>query len=402
MVSLATSRRSRLLRVRSTMRATPCNRVADSCGEDAVHDLQLPAMQIPRGQRALRCAAFTLVCHRVRRLLSAGPRDRIDDAGAVTPDASVPDGGASGDAGGIALIRGRHPNLWYNQTEIDRLRRMILVDRSPTELVGVYEDEVVGKIAAAPWENDQTQRYGSDVGNSTAHTNLPDGRVDWYDGYLVGNAVGRRNMAACIWYMIEPTHAKAEKMKGVVLDFLRSFDASYYADPQACGHVNWSLAWMYDLTYHATNADGTALYTSDEKAEIEAQFTAIAGTVKTRYGNGSLKTDPRDPTVFDSGGLGHRHVHEGTTRCSYANGRAFVAGNAVIAALNGNDQALLEFVTKSQTTMVYTNPYAQGVSYPYAAMVRSGAISSQTRHRERSRPSSVREWATFPSGRTFD
>ena len=59
---------------------------------------------------------------------------------------------------------------------------MILVDRSPTELVGVYEDEVVGKIAAAPWENDQTQRYGSDVGNSTAHTNLPDGRVDWYDG----------------------------------------------------------------------------------------------------------------------------------------------------------------------------------------------------------------------------
>ena len=264
----------------------------------------------------------------------------------VTQPNAIADQTISSDPSGVTLIGAKHPNLWYNQSEIDKLRKMILVDKSPSKLVSVYNTYAKGQLAVYP------PAFGTDVATSNPKDgSTPDGKVDWYDGYVLGSPVGKSNMKACVSYMIEPTSGKADKIKDVIFAFMAK-GASWYKDPQACGHVNWSLAWMYDLTYNA------GIYTDAEKAQIEAFFSEIVSLVKSGMGNGY-----RDNMGTVNGyPISGKHVHEGMTRGGYKNWYAFVAGGAVCAALNGNDQDLLDFFTKSQNTNLYTNPYSQGVT----------------------------------------
>ena len=238
----------------------------------------------------------------------------------------------SSEPGGIKLIRTNHPNLWYNQSEIEQLRKMILIDKSPPKLSDIYHEFCKGKMASYPpypWSK------------------------KWKDCYSQGYKVGINNMEACISYMIEPTQEKAYRMKDVIFAFMKE-GASRYIDPQNCGHTNWSLAWMYDLTYNS------GVYTEAEKGQIEDFFSDIASLVKSVMGNGYR--DNRGAGVTGGFPLANRHVHEVVTRSGYPNWYAFVTGGAVCAALNGNDQDLLDFFTKSKNTKLYTNPYSQGVT----------------------------------------
>src|SRR5262249_20724944 len=72
-----------------------------------------------------------------------------------------------------------HPNLFWNQNEIDQLRQMILVDRSPQFLVDIYNKKMKNAIAAPATDN-----HG-----------------------------GRSHFFAAVGYMIEPTQAKADAIR---------------------------------------------------------------------------------------------------------------------------------------------------------------------------------------------
>ena len=85
-----------------------------------------------------------------------------------------------------------HPNLYYNQSEIDELRVLILNETGPARLVDYYNDRVKGTTAINvpdPWD--------------TSHPG----------GMNQGRPVHQNNMKACIDYMLSPTQAKADKMK---------------------------------------------------------------------------------------------------------------------------------------------------------------------------------------------
>src|SRR5262249_40778786 len=78
----------------------------------------------------------------------------------------------------------KHPNLFWNQNEIDELRNMILVQHSPPELVSLYDTYMKGSVARN-------------------------------DGVKSGH-----NLNACVSYMIEPSQAKADAIRAALLSFV--------------------------------------------------------------------------------------------------------------------------------------------------------------------------------------
>src|SRR5215211_7292498 len=77
-----------------------------------------------------------------------------------------------------------HPNLFYNQAEIDQLRTMVLVNHNPAFLWTLYQNKIAGTLAIPP------------------NPSNPDDNEPW-----------STNDRAALTYMLEPTQAKANAIR---------------------------------------------------------------------------------------------------------------------------------------------------------------------------------------------
>jgi hypothetical protein len=133
-----------------------------------------------------------------------------------------------------------HPNLFWNQAEIDQLRNMVLVQRSPQLLVDVYNNSMKNVFATA------SEPYFTSGWN------------------------------AAISYMIEPSQAKADAIKATLFDYMNAHQGGipdWYSAGCFCGYP---LALMFDLlqAYHPSTLS------SAEKNQLKAWFKLSAENLK--------------------------------------------------------------------------------------------------------------------------
>ncbi len=207
-----------------------------------------------------------------------------------------------------AIAADRHPNLFFNQVEIDALRRAVLVDRSPQYAVNVY----------------------SSIRNTPpAHKPANMNSLPWPENYTAGRYATLANMKALFSYMIEPTPAKASALKAALLSWTSDPNRGWSHDVQGAGHAHFALAWMYDLIYNA------GVLSQSEKAGIDDFFSDISRLIA--FSNSVWSTQTR-----------HNVNMEGSYRESYENWWQFDFHAGVVFALVSHDQSAVDriFVTR--------------------------------------------------------
>jgi len=200
----------------------------------------------------------------------------------------------------VPIADNAHPNLYYNQSEINELRNMILVQHSPAHLYDLYMNRFRNKIAV------QT-----------------DGKT--------GNPHGR-NMEAAISYMIEPTAAKADAIKASLLSFVTNAPTglgTWYNTPGRF-FAGYSLPWMYDLllAYNPERLSAT------DRTTLKAWFLKSATNLKFETRTVYLNND--------------RTVNSGTTRegkamMPFPNWYSRFMGPSLACALLSGDQAAIDY-----------------------------------------------------------
>ena len=161
----------------------------------------------------------------------------------------------------VPIADNAHPNLFWNQSEINQLRQMVLVDHSPAYLYNAYRDKMQGLLA--------------DPSYDTLHNR----------GFFVG-----------ITYMLEPTQAKANAIRSALLTYQSQNPSGiphWYSAACFCG---WPLALWFDLiqAYHPNTLS------TSEKNSLKAYFKLSADAQKVDSNNPQLVTgsgneDPGPP-----------------------------------------------------------------------------------------------------------
>jgi hypothetical protein len=276
--------------------------------------------------------------------LPAGPRvhvvgDRVDAgssdwAPAPEPysDAETPQGPAAGDGrarsskkgewGRVSPIAdGKHPKLYYDQSEIDELRQMILVQHRPERLFKRYNAEIRDAVAVKPTRE-----------NSNPHVT---------------------NMKAALSYAIKPTAEKADAIRACLLSFTSAFPGGLpgWYDTPGCYFSGYSLPWMFDLisAYHSDKFD------SAEKTKLKNWFRKSAE---------NLKFDTRNPGAPSQSGrdVVPAETREGKTMVSFPNWFSRYMGPALACALVSDNQAVVDYWADSGWPHdLFT---FEGVNYP--------------------------------------
>ena len=164
-----------------------------------------------------------------------------------------------------------HPNLYYNQSEVDELRNMILVKRSPQHLYDLYNSRF------------------KDVFAHTAVTDSQNWGSYWYGV----------NMRAAISYMIEPTSEKADAIRTSLLSFESTFPKGLPDWNAEIGafFAGYAVPWMFDLlmAYHPeklSSAEITSLKNWFALSAERLQFVGNRSPGSNVYnGQGLLWTD---------------------------------------------------------------------------------------------------------------
>lgn len=214
----------------------------------------------------------------------------------------------------VPIADENHPNLYYNQSEIDELRKMILVDKSPQRLVDHYNTWCKGVEAIEivhPWPRTHPEHM------------------------LEGRKVMKHNIYAAISYMIEPTQAKANKIKTCIYGFIKEVPHGTNGDHGA-GTVGLSTTWLYDLAlaYHPDT------FTDSEKSEIRNWFKKCAQA--GRY----LSTDrTRNGSLYSTSSKGDAPpiTREGKTISYKPNWFSAAMLSGLCSALLSGDQAAVDF-----------------------------------------------------------
>jgi len=126
----------------------------------------------------------------------------------------------------VPIADNNHPNLYYNQSEIDELRHMVLVEHRPALLWDLWNKSVSGARALGP--------------------SAP------------GNLQGEANIRAAFSYMLEPTDAKANAIRATLLDFMNTFPngggskGDVWFNTTDWNYSGYSVPWLFDLlmAYH--------------------------------------------------------------------------------------------------------------------------------------------------------
>jgi hypothetical protein len=194
----------------------------------------------------------------------------------------------------------RHPNLYYDQSEIDELRSMILVRHSPEQLDTLY------------------RRFFRDV---TAVPTIP-----------VHDRPHPRNMKAAISYMIEPSTAKADAIRESLLSFLRAFPdglPTWYKS-RGCYFCGYSVPWLFDLVlaYHPETLS------RGEVVRLRAWFAKSAQRAKF---------DTRVPYRDNERKLVAPVTREGKTMMPYPNWFSRYMGPSLACALVSGDQEAVDY-----------------------------------------------------------
>jgi hypothetical protein len=196
----------------------------------------------------------------------------------------------------VPIADNNHPNLYYNQSEIDELREMVLVQHRPALLWNLWEKSVSAARA---------------VGPSAA-----------------GNLQGEENIKAALSYMLEPTDAKADAIRSALLAFMNTFPkgggstGAVWFNTADWNYSGYSVPWLFDLlmAYHPQK-----LSTSDVSA-LKHWFHLTANVGRTD--NWSINA-PDGPKLL---------TREGKTVAGYANWWARYLGNGFAAALMSGNQ----------------------------------------------------------------
>src|SRR5262249_26070224 len=200
----------------------------------------------------------------------------------------------------VPIAETAHPNLYYNQSEINELRNMILVHHSPANLYNLYMKTFRNKIAV---------RTDGKTGNPH-----------------------QTNMQAAISYMIEPAAAKADAIKASLMSFVTNVPnglVSWFNTPGR-GFAGYSLPWMYDLL----------LAYNPEKLSASDRRTLKAWFLKSAT---NLNFETR--TVYLNN---NRTVNSGTTRegkpmMPFPNWYSRFMGPSLACALVSGDQAAVDY-----------------------------------------------------------
>ncbi len=205
----------------------------------------------------------------------------------------------------IPIAAGNHPNLYYNQSEVNELRTMILVRRQPQRLVDLYNN-VIRNAVARPVTYDE-----SDPNNLKASMN----------------------------YMVQPTSAKADAIKASLLSYRAAFPDGLWdwyttGGCHACGYF---VPWMFDLlqAYHPNRL------TSSEIRDFEAWFKRTADRQKIASRNQCQVSSPGpcDAETFVAPVV----TREGKTMAEFPNWYSRYLGPSLAAALVSGDQAAVDY-----------------------------------------------------------
>jgi hypothetical protein len=196
-----------------------------------------------------------------------------------------------------------HPNLLYNQAEIDELRTMILVNHSPAWLWNLYQNSIAGTLAIPP------------------NPNNGDDNEPW-----------STNDRAALTYMLESTQAKANAIRNSLLAFMSTWPNGggiggqgddWFQSP-GWGMSGLPCAWMFDL--------------------IQAYHPAtLSATEKSNLKNWFRKSSRSDPWHFRDQDGGNIVSKEGKTIGDYANWWSNYLLNRLPAALVSGNQAAVDF-----------------------------------------------------------
>ena len=208
----------------------------------------------------------------------------------------------------VPIADNNHPNLYYNQREIDELRNMVLVQHSPALLWNLWNSHIKGAYAIGPSSND-----------------TPD----------------HNNMMAALSYMLEPTDAKANAIRSALLGFMNVFPNGGGTNngwwPSNCdvwwcnggktqgwGFSGYSVPWLYDLlmAYHPHKLSAS------EVSALKNWFHITAGVA--HKDNWSIYTPSNDPAKIIS--------KEGKTIAGFANWWTRYLSNGFAAALMSGNQ----------------------------------------------------------------
>jgi hypothetical protein len=196
----------------------------------------------------------------------------------------------------VPIADNAHPNLYYNQGEINELRVMVLVNRTPWHLYNLYLNSIRDIMAV--------------VAHPGAHYT---------------------NSKAAVSYMMEPTSAKADAIKASLISYMFTFPeglGSWY--DQAYGFSGLSLAWMFDLL-QAYNPEKLS---STERSDVKAWFAKSAER---------LKFDTRTPYEKTDGSIAAPKTREGKTMNEFPNWFSRYMGPSLACALVSGDQAAVDY-----------------------------------------------------------
>ena len=196
-----------------------------------------------------------------------------------------------------------HPNLFYNQSEVDELRRMVLVQRNPKDLANLYDSSIKDVHAIFT----QNECFRETI----------------------------TNMKAALSYLIEPTDSKASAIRAYLLA-LQKFRSRGLPDWSTECFRAYPSAWMFDLiqAYHPEKLS------SVEKDNLKQWFALSAER---------LKFDSRDS--FAVSGPSHKRetwvapvvTREGKTMVGFPNWYSRYMGPALACALVSGNQAAVDY-----------------------------------------------------------
>jgi hypothetical protein len=187
-----------------------------------------------------------------------------------------------------------HPNLFYNQREVDELRRMVLVQRNPMDLANLYDSSI------------------KDV-----HAIFTQNTCTWET---------ITNMKAALSYMIEPADSKASAIRAYLLA-LQKFRPRGLPDWYTECFRAYPSAWMFDLVqaYHPH------LFSEAEKAGLKNWFALSSA---------KLKFNARDEEKI---GASPPRLIEGKLMQGFPNWYSRFMAPALAAALVSGDQSLVDY-----------------------------------------------------------
>jgi hypothetical protein len=201
------------------------------------------------------------------------------------------------------IADGNHPNLYYNETELQELRNMILVQHGPKHLYDLYHNTI--------------KRYELAV---TAD-----------DPGASGN-----NWAAALSYAIEPTSTKADRVRTALLSFMLKYPSGLPDWFTPSSFSGYSLPWMFDLiqAYHPDKLS------SVDKANLKQWFALSAERLKFDSRDSFAVSGPSDKRETWVAPVIRR---EGKTMVAFPNWYSRYMGPALACALVSGNQADVDY-----------------------------------------------------------